>query len=285
MVLFKQSHGPPAVWKWYDHGCDFTVSAHACSPLSPPLPPSVPSPPSPPPVMPGAAAAYVVSDTMTNPDPGPQMFDNAKAHCAGLGLQLAVAATSSAHTALVDAIVAAEGTGSHGGMYWIGLSGSVSAGWVWGDGTALTLDHWPTGRPGGAHACVMLYKRSTPPIWAYNNWDCSAPLAFVCSPPPPSPPPSLPSPPTAPPPSAPPDEGDEDSMPMATVLIICAAGVALAVTAVGVGLSAIKVTRVKPARALPSTMSSRSVGSPAARSEVQLTSSDHAGFSSAPHTC
>lgn len=88
----------PDNWRWYDVGCD-TMSAYLCSPLSPPAPPTYPAPPRTPPIpptsppsplRPGSTTTYVLSTTLMSPDPGPLQWENAKAHCEGLGLQLAV---------------------------------------------------------------------------------------------------------------------------------------------------------------------------------------------------
>ena len=87
-----------ANWLWYDLGCD-TENGYVCTPLSPPRPPTAPHPPSAPPLppalppspgWPGSGTTFVLSTSLTNPDPGPLQWENARAYCTGLGLQLAV---------------------------------------------------------------------------------------------------------------------------------------------------------------------------------------------------
>lgn len=196
VVLFKVSTG----WKWYDHGCGRSAS-YACSALSPPLPPHVPSPPSAPPASPSPplppveSTSYLMSTTMTQPDPGPLTWSNAQTHCVGLGLQLAIVRTMD-DQAVLEATLAASGASST--MFWLGLSRATSsANWVWVDGTPLseTYSNWVSAKPSGIfNHCAETYFSAN---WQWNNGHCEGTRQFICSPPPPSPPP--PAPPRLPP--------------------------------------------------------------------------------------
>ena len=203
-------------WRWADYGCWRGYGGFVCSPSSPPHPPSSPLPPAPPPLppyppppphRPGATTTFVLSLSMTNPDPGSMRWDDARTHCASLGMQLAIIRTPQDHAALERLAWATGAHGHHLPMLWIGARGRVSGGsvtWEWLDGTPAAPSRWSPGRPGPANQqannlCVETYALSNR-SYVWNHGWCDGPRKFACSsmPPPPAPP-AIPAPPFPPP--------------------------------------------------------------------------------------
>lgn len=213
-------------WKWEDTGCDFTAAGYVCSPPSPPHPPTSPLPPAPPPsaplappmsLTPGGTTHYVISFALSNPDPGPLKWTNARSYCAGLGMQLAVVRTAADQAALEAALAPLDPKGH--AMMWIGLQNSGGA-YTWSDGSAVgSYSNWRSTFPKGNDPCIEMYG----PEFTWSNAWCDGPRAFACSslPPPPAPPapppspspPPLPPAPLVPPPQSPPLSPSSPPMP------------------------------------------------------------------------
>lgn len=197
-VAISRAHS----WRWYDDGCD-KIYPYICSPFSPPVPPALPAPPasppappSPPPspLRPGASTSYLLSTSLTSPDPGPLQWANAKAYCEGLNMQLAIVRTAADQLSLNAAMLEAPTTQ----LFWIGLSRtSASAPFLWTDGTTPEYFNWADNQPDASSLCVNTYASSD---WKWGDVKCNGGRAFICSSlsPPPAPP-MLPAPPAAPP--------------------------------------------------------------------------------------
>ena len=176
-------------FRWHDFGCASTTSAFVCSHLSPPLPPSSPIPPSAPPLPPLSPPAalpptrtshYLLSTSLTSPDPGPLPWANARSACEALGMELAVARTPSDLSNLLTRLRASADARQH---YWIGMArreGEMES-FAWVDGSRPRLDdrQWAPGKPAQSPTagCVEMY----PSEWRWNNVRCDGPRAFVCS--------------------------------------------------------------------------------------------------------
>jgi len=197
-VAISRAHN----WRWYDDGCD-KMYPYICSPFSPPVPPALPAPPASPPapplpppspLRPGASTSYLLSTSLTSPDPGPLQWANAKAYCEGLNTQLAIVRTAADQLSLNAAMLEAPTTQ----LFWIGLSRtSASAPFLWTDGTTPEYFNWADNQPDTSSLCVNTYASSD---WKWGDVKCNGGRAFICSSlsPPPAPP-MLPAPPAAPP--------------------------------------------------------------------------------------
>ena len=170
-------------------------------------------------------AGYQLSPNFS-PDPGWVTWAEARAHCAGLGLELASIKSEAQQVAFSSEIEKLQPAGTVSTMLWIG--GSVAEGgdpaneadWSWVDGTVIGFSNWRESHPrftSSGHRqlqprsmCMEHYKNDGKYVW--GSAGCAGTRSFACAdvggvknlpPAPPAQPRPPPSPPASPPPSPP----------------------------------------------------------------------------------